>query len=179
MFKRLHTKALINKSICYFFISTVLFFSSACSLSSNKQTIEVSNNYIKTKIKPVSEVSPLNKLYAKHDEWKGTPYVLGGLSKNGIDCSGFMYLTASEELGIELPRTTRAQALRGKRINKNDLQTGDLVFFKTGKKKINHVGIYLENGKFLHASTSKGVMISDINGIYWKETYWQSRRIIS
>lgn len=116
------------------------------------------------------------KLYSQHQEWKGIPYRLGGLSKRGIDCSGLVYATYRDHLGIELPRTTRYQAQVGKSIRRSDLRTGDLVFFKTGHK-VRHVGIYLEDGKFFHASTSKGVTISRLDGYYWRDRYWQARRV--
>jgi len=120
--------------------------------------------------------APIIKLYAQHKQWKNTPYKLGGLSKKGIDCSGFVHITYKERFGIVLPRTTTRQAQVGTNITPQQLQAGDLVFFKTGFK-VRHVGIYIENGKFLHASTSKGVMISNINNRYWKKVYWKAMRI--
>ena len=116
------------------------------------------------------------KLNAQHKQWKKAPYKLGGLSKKGIDCSGFVHITYKERFGISLPRTTARQAKMGTKITRQQLRAGDLVFFKTGLK-VRHVGIYIENGKFLHASTSKGVMISNINNRYWKKVYWKSMRI--
>jgi len=115
-------------------------------------------------------------LYTQHQNWKATRYKLGGLSKKGIDCSGFVYLTFLSQFGIKLPRTTSQQADVGVKINNNDLKSGDLVFFKTGFKD-KHVGIYLENRQFLHASSSKGVMISSIDNIYWKKKYWKATRL--
>ena len=116
------------------------------------------------------------KLYAQHREWRGTRYALGGMSKRGIDCSGLVQTTYREHLGIELPRTTEYQALVGKAIRRSDLRAGDLVFFKTGRK-LRHVGIYIEDGKFFHASTSKGVMISRLTDYYWRDKYWHARRV--
>lgn len=116
------------------------------------------------------------RLYLQHDKWKGVKYKLGGLSKNGIDCSGFVYLTYLELFGIQLPRSTNSQSQIGKKIQTDKLCSGDLVFFKTGRK-IMHVGIYLENNSFLHASTKKGVMISRLDDPYWKSKYWQTKRV--
>ncbi len=117
-----------------------------------------------------------NTLYDHYQQWKGTPYRLGGLSQRGIDCSGFVYRTFRDKLGHDMPRTTRQQSREGFRIDRRDLQSGDLVFFMTeGRKR--HVGIYLENGKFMHASTSTGVTISRLDNQYWRRNYWQSRRI--
>jgi probable lipoprotein NlpC len=115
-------------------------------------------------------------LYDHYYEWRGVRYKLGGLSKQGIDCSGFVYVAYKSKLGINLPRTTKLQSELGKKVSKKDLKTGDLVFFKTGKIT-RHVGIYLEENMFLHASASKGVMISRLDNVYWKSNYWKSIRI--
>ena len=115
-------------------------------------------------------------LYAQHSEWRGTRYKMGGLSKKGIDCSGFAYQTFRSRLGYQLPRTTESQSKLGKTVSRRDLRAGDLVFFKTGIT-VRHVGMYLENGKFLHASTSRGVMISNLDNVYWKKKYWKAQRL--
>ena len=117
-------------------------------------------------------------LYAQYDQWKAVKYRAGGLSKDGVDCSGFVYLTYDARFGIKLPRSTDEQVNTGTTIDQRDLTAGDLVFFKTGKS-IRHVGIYIEDGKFMHASTEKGVMISKLDDLYWARTYWKSVRIKS
>lgn len=116
------------------------------------------------------------KLYLQYQQWKNTKYVIGGLSKKGIDCSGLVYVTYLEKLGIELPRTTELQSHIGKEIQRSELRAGDLVFFKT-YVKIRHVGIYIEDDTFLHASTKEGVTISKLSDYYWKDKYWHSRRV--
>ncbi|MDZ7664582.1 MAG: NlpC/P60 family protein [Desulfotignum sp.] len=116
------------------------------------------------------------RLYLQHDKWKGVKYKMGGLSKKGVDCSGFVYLTYLELFGVQLPRSTGSQSQIGKKIQTDNLRSGDLVFFKTGWKGM-HVGIYLENNSFLHASTKKGVMISRLDNPYWKSRYWQTKRV--
>ena len=115
-------------------------------------------------------------LYDQFDQWRAVRYKSGGMSRDGVDCSGFVYLTFNSRLGIELPRSTDLQVTQGKTIPQRDLVPGDLVFFKTGKAT-RHVGIYLEDGKFLHASTEKGVMISRLTESYWAKAYWKSIRI--
>ena len=115
-------------------------------------------------------------LYDHYQQWKGVRYRMGGMSKNGVDCSGFVYRTFRDKLGQNLPRTTRMQSRQGYQIKKNDLRTGDLVFFRPDGNK-RHVGIYLEDGLFMHASTSIGVTISRLDNRYWRQSYWQSRRI--
>ena len=124
-----------------------------------------------------SQTNTIDMLYAQYESWKGTPYRLGGLNKKGVDCSGLVYLTFKEKFGIIIPRTTATQVKRGQRVYIGELQTGDLVFFKTAWRT-RHVGIYLSNGKFLHASTSKGVMISRLDNVYWKKKYWRAQRIL-
>jgi cell wall-associated NlpC family hydrolase len=116
----------------------------------------------------------LNRHYAA---WKGVPYCYGGLSKAGVDCSGFIYLAFRQKLGLVLPRSTQALAKRGKKISRRKLASGDLVFFKTGWSQ-RHVGIYLDDDQFLHASTSKGVTRSSLRDSYWSEHFWQARRVL-
>jgi len=118
-----------------------------------------------------------DRLYRQYQQWKGTTYQYGGLSKKGIDCSGFVHVTYLEQLGVTIPRSTSLQAELGKEISQADLRPGDLVFFKTGVK-VRHVGIYIENGTFLHASTSRGVIISSLDTDYWHDAYWHARRVI-
>ena len=103
-------------------------------------------------------------------------YRHGGMSKNGVDCSGFVHVTFRDRFGVTLPRSTSQMAQEGIEIRQRDLIPGDLVFFKTGTFT-KHVGIYLEKRKFLHASTTVGVTISSLDNKYWKKNYWQARRI--
>jgi cell wall-associated NlpC family hydrolase len=119
--------------------------------------------------------STLDKLYQQYQQWRGTPYRLGGDNHRGIDCSAFVQRTFLEQFGITLPRTTSQQVHAGFQINKSDLQPGDLVFFRFG----HHVGIYLDDDKFLHASTRLGVTISDMHNVYWSHKYWRSIRVKS
>lgn len=115
-------------------------------------------------------------LYQQHADWRGTPYRYGGLNKNGVDCSGLVYRTFNEQFGLPIARTTGAQVKAGKQVSSQELRAGDLVFFRTGRTTL-HVGIYIEDTRFLHASTSKGVIISDLRNPYWASHYWQARRI--
>ncbi|OMH38359.1 hypothetical protein BGP75_07060 [Motiliproteus sp. MSK22-1] len=117
-------------------------------------------------------------LYAQYLEWRGTPYRLGGNSRQGVDCSSFVQQTFSQRLGISLPRTTAEQHRIGKSVARNQLQTGDLIFFKT-EVKVRHVGIYLGDQVFLHASTSQGVTLSRLDNVYWSPRYWKAKRVIT
>lgn len=120
----------------------------------------------------------LTLLTQRHQAWKGTRYRLGGLSKAGIDCSGFTQMTYKELFGIQLPRTTTAQSNIGRKVSQHELRPGDLVFFRTGRgPNGKHVGIYMKDGQFLHASTKGGVIYSSIHSPYWSKAYWQARRL--
>jgi lipoprotein Spr len=110
------------------------------------------------------------KLIDYVDQWWGVPYRIGGTSKSGIDCSGFVRGLVAETYGLDLPRSSREQAQFCKRIEKSQVKEGDLVFFSSGRH-ISHVGMYLRNNKFVHASTSMGVVISDLDEPYWKRKY--------
>jgi probable lipoprotein NlpC len=118
------------------------------------------------------------KLTQHFSRWKGTPYQMGGMDKSGIDCSGFVYVTFRDALGIRVPRTTESLATYATTINRQSLKTGDLVFFITGRSK-QHVGIYIGHKQFIHASTSSGVMKSSLNNPYWTKHYWKSARILN
>ena len=109
------------------------------------------------------------------DEWFGTRYRLGGESKSGIDCSALMQTFFGALFGIGLPRTAREQYAASKRIEKSELQEGDLVFFNT-TGGVSHVGMYLQNNKFVHASSSNGVTISDLDESYWAKRYVNAGR---
>ena len=101
---------------------------------------------------------------------------MGGLSKNGVDCSGFVYLTFRSIAGVQLPRTTHQQMKLGTEVSPQHLKPGDLLFFKTGWYT-RHVGIYLHNGRFMHASTSQGVTLSELSEKYWGNAFYLAKRI--
>jgi cell wall-associated NlpC family hydrolase len=138
-----------------------------------------SQNSDSTSILFEPQMSVLEKLYSRHQQWQGSPYQLGGNSKTGIDCSGFIKLTFQQEFNLQLPRTTLKLSKLENEIAIGELKAGDLVFFKIiDKTNLRHVGVYLENNKFLHASTSDGVTISNIKSEYWSQNYWKSIRVL-
>ena len=110
--------------------------------------------------------------------WHGTAYRYGVMTRRGVDCSGFVVVTMRDRFDLQLPRETKEQASIGTQIDKDELLPGDLVFFKTGSGQNGlHVGIYDTNNQFIHASTSKGVMRSSLDNVYWQKNFWQARRI--
>jgi hypothetical protein len=120
-------------------------------------------------------------LLKKIEEWWGTKYCLGGSTKNCIDCSAFTQAILQDVYHVGLPRTAQEQYNLSDRIEDVDLKEGDLVFFHTGgrrNREISHVGVYITNNKFLNASTSNGVTISDLNDPYWKSRYKGGGRVI-
>lgn len=108
------------------------------------------------------------RLYAFIDQWIGTPYKFGGLDKDGIDCSGLAFLLEQQVYGINIPRMTSKQVTVIKREYEEDLKEGDLVFFDFDGKKFSHVGVYLQNGYVVHASSTKGVIIVPLHGALYK-----------
>lgn len=122
-----------------------------------------------------------NQLIELGKHWIGTPYQMGGKIKNGepvaFDCSLFtQHVFAS--FGIELPRTSKAQAAVGSKVDRGSISQGDLLFFRTNGKSISHVAIYVGDGMMLHASSNKGVTISDMNSSYWKKRFVTARRVL-
>lgn len=120
-------------------------------------------------------------LYNEGARWMGVPHRLGGQTKKGIDCSGFVAIVYREVYRKRLSRSS-AEILKKdcKKISRSKLKEGDLVFFYTGrgrKRKPNHVGIFLKNGKFIHTSTSKGVMVSNLSEPYYMRTWMCGGRV--
>ncbi|EGZ6107227.1 C40 family peptidase [Campylobacter coli] len=148
-----------------FFIIAIIFFISGCSFYQNL-------NYTR----PIYNTNKETKLKTIANEWKKTPYVLGGTTKKGADCSGFAQSTLAQ-FNTRIPRTTTKQLRSGIKVSKSKLKTGDLVFFKTGRGPNGmHVGIYMSKGKFIHLSTKGGVREVDLNSSYWKNRYIGARR---
>lgn len=116
------------------------------------------------------------KLYQFVYDWLGTPYRLGGDSKKGIDCSKFSLAVYENVFNTTIGYNSRNQYDNVTPVRRNDLQAGDLVFFKIRSKSITHVGVYLGDDKFAHASSSKGVMVSNLNEAYWSRYYYNGGR---
>lgn len=127
-------------------------------------------NTAKTNLAEGIKRSPV--LYGFIQDWYGTPYRMGGTTKKSIDCSAFTRQLFSDVYGKSLDRTAAMQFMMTRRIfDKEDLKEGDLVFFSIKTKRISHVGVYLGGGKFVHASSSRGVIISELDQAYWSRYY--------
>lgn len=106
-------------------------------------------------------------LYSFIDQWLGSPHRMGGTKLSGIDCSAFVGILYREVYAKNLPRTSRDMGNQVKRKYERQLREGDLVFFSFGGRNIDHVGVYLRNNKFVHVSTRRGVIISDIKDSWY------------
>jgi cell wall-associated NlpC family hydrolase len=139
--------------------------SEAAAMFANTGLQQVDGNYVSN-----------NPFISTALTWMGTPYVYGGESRSGIDCSSFVQHVFSSN-GVRLPRTAAQQARVGTPINTADLQTGDRLYFSSSRTYIDHTGIYIGNGKFIHASGSRhGVTISDLSEPFYQKIYVGARR---
>ena len=137
-----------------------------------------SKQYIPVK----KEITLADKIIRKAQSYKGTRYLFGGENYHGIDCSGLVFTVFAKER-IALPRISRKMANEGFKVTLNKVKKGDLLFFKTSRKnRINHVGIVVSTKnkdiKFIHASTSLGVIESNLSEKYWKKTFAKARRLL-
>ena len=124
------------------------------------------------------ESNTASKIISKAKSYLGTPYVWGGTSPSGFDCSGLVQYVFKQS-GISLPRTTTEQVKLGTYVAKSDLRPGDLVFLQnTYRQGVSHVGIYIGDGQMIHASSSKGVVISSLSTSYYTEHYHSARRVL-
>ncbi|MEQ1677465.1 MAG: NlpC/P60 family protein [Chitinophagaceae bacterium] len=120
---------------------------------------------------------PNKSLLENVDDWYGVRYRTGGNTKSGVDCSGFTVAVYAAVYGFALPRVSREQYRISRKISTTELQEGDLVFFNTNGRGVSHVGVYLGNNKFIHASVSRGVMVSGLFEPYYIKRYIGAGRI--
>ncbi|GGC49754.1 hypothetical protein GCM10011386_47500 [Parapedobacter defluvii] len=116
-------------------------------------------------------------LYRYIDEWMGTPHRSGGADRGGLDCSAFVGMVMRDVYGKSVPRVSKDMADQIKRKYERQLKEGDLVFFSFSRREIDHVGIYLHNNKFVHVSTSKGVIISDLHDSWYYKYFTRAGSI--
>lgn len=139
---------------------------------------EEASKLIEDAKKRAASVSAGQKIVSTAKQYIGTPYVYGGKSPSGFDCSGFTSYVY-EKNGVAIPRTSSAQSSAGTKISKGELKEGDLVFFGCGSSSVNHVGIYVGSGQFIHSpSTGKTVTVESLNSGYYSKTYISASRIV-
>lgn len=160
-----------TKVFCLVLLSVILLGTS-CSTQKNINVYETEDFKIGITNK---------KLYQEVESWLGTPYKYGGQSKNGVDCSGLVVEIYKKVYEKKLYRSSNDIYNKNcQPIKKNQLREGDLVFFITAKnsKRINHIGLYLNNNQFIHSTTKKGVIITDLSEEYYKKRYVGAGRVI-
>jgi len=159
-------------------VMTVFFLTTSCATIKRQPNAPLLKpEHHETLKRHSDEVEIEKRIRAEYSRWKGTRHRLGGNDSRGIDCSGFVRAVYSNLFNIRLPRTTKAQVKQGRPIHFKDLQAGDLVFFKPPTYP-HHVGIFLSQSEFVHASKNDGVTISKIDVYYWGKYYWTARRIL-
>lgn len=148
------------------------------------QEVIKNKDKVNKEIKEVKKASSVNpsiaaKVINSAENKLGSTYVYGDTGKDGYDCSGLVYSIYNNELGISIPRSSVSQSTFGKQVSKSDLQEGDLVFFNTVGNGVSHVGIYVGDGKFIHASSGQGkVMTSSLDEGYYQERYVNATRVL-
>lgn len=184
----------MNKQLQIFAISILLALvvlsgqaqTTAGTSKDHKPTEKVETSYDKLAAEYFSQIMGIAlsassnlKLYQFIYDWIGTPYRLGGDSKKGIDCSKFVFELYNKVFNTVIGNNSQNIFGMVNPVNtKNELKEGDLVFFKIRSRSITHVGIYIGNNKLAHASSSKGVMISNLDDDYWKKYYYKGGRLL-
>ena len=158
------------------FIGLCLFTHAQTNQKKTSDPDNLAKEYF-SQIMGVAENATTNtKLYQFVYEWLGTPYRLGGDSKRGIDCSKFSLAVYENVFNTTIGYNSKNQYANVTPVRKGELQPGDLVFFKIRSRSITHVGVYLGDYKFAHASSSNGVMVSNLNESYWKRYFYNGGR---
>lgn len=155
-------------------LAVVLFLGAGCAPKVVGPTPDVGHASA-----PVEEMLPVptveDVLRAEYEEWKGTPYRRGGSGRNGVDCSGLLQAVFEDAFGREIPRTSAEQSRIGEAVGRDEIQPGDLLFFRD--RGNNHIGIAVREDQFLHATTSRGVIISELDE-YWAPRLRRVSRVL-
>ncbi|WP_299062409.1 C40 family peptidase [uncultured Polaribacter sp.] len=158
------------KNVAFLFI-VFSFVMSACS--SSKSVVKANKN----------NTTKVDKIVTNALQYKGVSYKYGGTTRQGMDCSGLIYVAYGSQ-NVQLPRVSRNMAKAGRKVAVSNVKKGDLLFFKTNKNSntINHVGLVVshKNGqiRFVHASTSRGVIVSTLSEKYWKNAFVKATSIL-
>lgn len=158
----------------------VEFNSAVLNNTSSDNAIALQMKYAALLNTDISQIQN-RKLFEYIDDWYGTRYCMGGSTKNCIDCSAFVQSLFSAIYGVTVPRTSQTQYKASRRISTTELREGDLLFFHTRRNRhgVTHVGIYLQNNKFVHASSSGGVKISDMYEPYFVQHLIAAGRLLN
>ena len=171
------TTAMRPRSLFFLFSLAVLLIILATASCSTKKMPNADSHLKHPTPEHTGSATVKKRILDEFRKWRGTRHQMGGTGSRGIDCSGFVKAVYRDAFHIELPRTTSEQARVGKSVAFKDLQPGDLVFFNPPTYP-RHVGIFLTQSEFVHASKSKGVTISKIDAHYWGNYFWTARRIL-
>lgn len=164
----------------YLLVSSLFVLSLAlltgCGAPRQSTSIPTATHYDK-KLTPAQE----RELVKEAKEWLGTKYRYGGHSRSGTDCSGMVMEVYRKVCDVKLPRSSREQCDFCVKIKRDELRRGDLVFFTTGKSKstVSHVGLYIGDGEIIHASSSRGVVVSRLDERYFQRAYHSSGRVMA
>jgi len=166
----------MNKYTYYALIAIPALFMTACSQQSNHRAAVIQSSQQNSQVTQLPQQSPIhparNRMMQIAKSTIGAPYKWGGNNpQRGFDCSGLMSYVHKNALGLKIPRTAAKQRDNSRTINFAQLQPGDMLFFKTGKKS-NHVGVYIGNRKFIHApSSGKRVTVASMDSSYWYKRF--------
>ena len=181
-----HTRCNRNyvQALIWLLAAVYIFSITPCYAAGKKRTKLKKHHTVKTRLhkKQLPGIAPLDSPLAESAcKYLGIPYIRGGTGKRGFDCSGLTKQIYSEIFGLNLPHNSYEQSrlniLENVPLNDEEFEPSDLLFFAYKKKRINHVGIYLSDGKFLHASPKGGVKISNLDDPFWKHMLVASRRV--
>ncbi|MGU3416165.1 NlpC/P60 family protein [Enterobacteriaceae bacterium C34A] len=156
--------------------ATTIIAGHACAFNLPSSFLTLNNHSLTQQVSTPQSENIKSKILAQYSQWKGTRYHWGGTSHQGIDCSALMQAIFHGSMQMNLPRTTGEQIHNGVHISQDALKPGDLVFFKTSGTT-RHVGVYVGNNEFIHASKIKGVTVSSLANNYWQAHYETARRI--
>lgn len=181
---RIRSASPAGKILGHFFIATLIIATSGCRFQ--RKTSKVSHTaterafYLEFSARLGYQLNGTEnpQLISEVSSWLGTPHRFGGNTRLGADCSGFVQEVYRLIYQVSLPRSSSNMAQHTQKIGKSQLQEGDLVFFRTsGGRKISHVGIYLSNNKFIHVSSTRGVIVSDLAEPYYVRTFAHGGRV--
>lgn len=167
----------MNRQIIFLILIATLVFT-GCR-SSRKKTDAAEVPTIAATVRPGNK-KVKNKIVEEAMSWLGTPYKYAGSEKGkGTDCSGMVLRVYEDVAGLKLPRNSKKQSEFCRRLKRKDVRPGDLVFFATGKDKgtVSHVGIMVDDNQFIHASTKKGVILSEMTTPYYQRTFMMFGRV--